>query len=121
MVGSVVLAELSRVLARLQAPLGPLEGEALPLEGGITNRNYRVRFDGADYVVRLPGKDTALLGIDRRSERIASEAAAGLGIAPPAAAALGDCLVTRFIDCRPLREREPARCAEEIARALRAF
>src|SRR3712207_7558034 len=52
------------------------------LEGGITNRNYRVNFGGVDYVVRLPGKRTELLGIDRDSERVATKAAAQLGIAP---------------------------------------
>ena len=37
-----------------------------PLEGGITNRNFRVDVDGESFVARAPGKDTDLLGIDRR-------------------------------------------------------
>jgi len=113
--------DLGRVLERLQETLGPLEGGARPLLGGITNRNFRARFDGIEYVVRLPGKDTSLLGIDRRSERIASGVAARLGIGPPLAAAVGDCLVTRFIAGRALCGREPAERAEEIALALRSF
>ena len=36
----------------------------------------------AEYMVRLPGKDTALLGISRTAERIANQAAADLAIAP---------------------------------------
>ena len=54
----------------------------MPLEGGITNRNYKIRFGARDYVVRLPGKDTALLGIDRGAELLAGGAAAELGIGP---------------------------------------
>ncbi len=53
-----------------------------PLSGGITNHNFRVTLGGEDYVVRLHGRDTDLLGIDREAERIASEPAAELGIAP---------------------------------------
>ena len=68
--------------------LGVAEGEPVALDGGITNRNYRVRFGGREYVVRLPGKDTALLGISRDAERIANAAAATLGIAPTVAAAM---------------------------------
>src|SRR5206468_3406071 len=36
-----------------------------PLGGGLTNRNYRIDADGESYVLRVAGKDTALLGIDR--------------------------------------------------------
>ena len=37
------------------------------LGGGITNHNFRVRLDdGGDYVLRLGGRDTELLGIDSR-------------------------------------------------------
>ena len=70
--------------------MGEPEGEPEPLEGGITNRNFRARFGGADYVIRVPGKDTALLEIDREAERIANERAARIGIAPPVAAMLDD-------------------------------
>ena len=47
--------------------LGAPTGTPIALDGGITNRNFRVRFGGRDYVVRLPGKDTALLGIGREA------------------------------------------------------
>ena len=55
------LASFADSLGPISARLGELEGEPLPLEGGITNRNYRVRFAGSDVVVRLPGKDTEFL------------------------------------------------------------
>ena len=97
----------------------------LPLEGGITNRNFRVNFGGTDYVVRLPGKDTNLLGIDREAERLATKKAAELGLGPKVAAMLDDppCLVTCFVESREVTAeelREPQRLAE-VGRGLRRF
>ena len=96
-----------------------------PLDGGITNRNYRVSLGGSDYVVRMPGKDTDLLGIDRAAERQANDCAAAIGIAPAVAAMLGDppCIVTAFVEGRAVSAEEllePATLAE-IAAALRAL
>ena len=121
----ITIPELTEVVARLTALLGPREGGVVPLEGGITNRNYRLNFGGHDYVVRLPGKRTEVLGIDRQAECQANDAAAALGIAPPVAAMLENppCLVTGFVKGRELTAeelREP-RTLEEVARALRAF
>ena len=81
----------------------------MPLDGGITNRNYRVRFGERDCVLRLPGRDTELLGIDRDAERVATERAAALGIAPPLIAADDECMVTEWLAGRPDRRRPPAR------------
>ena len=55
----------------------------LPLEGGITNRNYRVRTPTGDYVIRLsdPGSSSDL-GIDRSNEHANSVAASQSGAAP---------------------------------------
>lgn len=115
------MGELSDILGRLESSLGPLTGEPTALDGGITNRNFRATLGGEDYVIRQPGKDTDLLGIDREAERIANEAAAELGIAPAVAAAFEDCLVTRFISCRPIAASELVDRVEEIAHALRRF
>jgi thiamine kinase-like enzyme len=119
----ITIPELTEVVARLSALLGPREGGVAPLEGGITNRNYRVNFGGSDYVVRLPGKRSDLLGIDRAAECIANKQAAELGIAPAVATMLErpSCLVTGFIRGRemPADElRQPAR-VEEIGADLR--
>ena len=113
--------ELSDILERLEVAVAPLQGEPRELAGGITNRNYRVTLGGSDYVVRRPGKDTELLGIDRTAELLANETAAALGIAPAVAAIVGDCLVTRFVSCRPLQHDELVGAVGEIALALRAF
>ena len=115
--------ELARAVEALGPLLGTLEHPAEPLAGGITNRNFRVRLGGADYVLRLPGKDTDLLGIDRRAERAANARAAELGIAPAVAAQLDDppCLVTRFVQGRDMSPQELRASAGEVAAALRSF
>jgi thiamine kinase-like enzyme len=120
-----MLAELSAALAALEPELGAVTGEPEVLDGGITNRNFRVTAGGRDVVVRLPGKDTALLGIDRDAERAATEAAARLRLGPDVVAYRQEpaCLVTRFIAGRALSAEElrtPV-LLEEVARSLRAL
>jgi thiamine kinase-like enzyme len=107
-----VTDELRRIVQILTPRLGDREGEARPLEGGITNRNYLVTLGGKRYVIRVPGKDTSLLGIDRSAERQANENAAAIGVAPRVVAQLDDppCLVTEFVECREMTPedlREP--------------
>jgi thiamine kinase-like enzyme len=115
------LARLERILARLEPSLGPLVGEPVALSGGITNHNFHVTLGEDDYVIRLHGKDTELLGIDRDAERMACQLAAELGIAPQLVSTLEDCLVTSFVPCDRVRPRDVADHATELARALRSF
>jgi thiamine kinase-like enzyme len=115
------VSRLEEILQRLEPALGPVAGEPAPLSGGITNHNYRVTLGGTEYVVRVHGKDTDALGIDRQAERLASETAAALGIAPALLAAHEDCLVTRFVPSDAVDAREVAQRASELARALRSF
>jgi thiamine kinase-like enzyme len=84
-----------------------------PLGGGITNRNFRVDLDGEQVVLRIGGKDTEALGIDRRAEHAASVAAASLGVAPEVVAFVEPegYLVTRYVPGAPvaadrLRDRD---------------
>jgi thiamine kinase-like enzyme len=74
--------------------------ELEPLGGGITNRNFKVTVDGESFVLRIGGKDTELLGINRVAEHAATLAAAELGIAPEVVAFLEPegYLVTRFLE-----------------------
>jgi thiamine kinase-like enzyme len=115
------VGELNDIVHDLEPSLGRAEDPPAPLEGGITNRNYRVRLGGQDYVLRLHGKDTDLLGISRDAELRASSAAAELGIGPEVAASFAGGMVTRFVPCRALSSEEVAQRAEEIASALRRF
>jgi len=95
------------------------------LGGGITNHNLKVDVDGESFVLRVAGKDTGLLGIDRAAELAATEAAAGSGIGPEVVAfVLPEAwLVTRFIEgvtpaMERMRERDMLR---RVADALYAF
>jgi thiamine kinase-like enzyme len=113
------------VIEAVQAQLGPLRDGPVPLDGGITNHNFRAGFGEHDVVLRIAGHETDLLGIDRAAERLATEAASALGIAPPVLAFLPEhtCLVTAFVPGTPIDEavlREPAALGA-VARALRAF
>ena len=71
-----------------------------PLGGGITNRNFKVGAGGQEFVLRIGGTDTELLGIDRAAEHAASRIAAELGLGPEVVAFIEPegYLVTRFVD-----------------------
>jgi thiamine kinase-like enzyme len=71
-----------------------------PLGGGITNRNFKVEAGGQEFVLRIGGKDTELLGIDRAAEHAASCVAADLGLGPEVVAFVEPegYLVTRYVD-----------------------
>jgi thiamine kinase-like enzyme len=117
------LALPADTVERLEAQLGPAEGDPTVLGGGITNHNFRARFGGREVVVRLPGNDTELLGSDRPGEREANSLAAGVGVAPEVLAYLEDpvVLVTAFVEgptMEPPELREP-RALAEVAAALR--
>ncbi len=113
------MSDLEGLLARLERRLGAITEGPAALDGGITNRNFRVSFAGRPCVVRLPGKDSSLLGISRDAERAANEKAAELGLAPPVLASGDGCLVTEWVEGQP---SDPATLdLETVARALRAF
>lgn len=115
------MSDLEGLLARLEQRLGAITAGPAVLGGGITNRNYRVSFAGRDCVVRLPGKDTSLLGISRRAEQAASETAAALGLAPEVVAVDDDCLVTEYVTADPADPEALRAAPEAVARALRRF
>ena len=75
------------------------------LSGGITNKNVKVSLDGeAPYVLRVPGRDTELLGIERQVEHEATLAAAELGVGPDVVRFVEPegWLVTRYIEGTPI-------------------
>jgi len=88
--------------------------EIVPIAEGRTNRNFRVTAGGEPFFLRLAGKDTEFLGIDRAAEQDAARAAADAGVGPEVFVYLPElgCLVTRWIDADPLSEGDLER--EEV-------
>jgi thiamine kinase-like enzyme len=97
--------------------------ELEPLGGGITNHNFKVVCDGETYVLRIGGKDTDLLGIDRNAEHAAANAAAAVGVGPEVVAFVEPegYLVTRFVEGDPVPPAELRRpdALRETATLLR--
>ena len=95
------------------------------LGGGITNHNLKVEVDGELYVLRVAGKDTGLLGIDRTVELAATRAAAAVGIGPEVVAFVEPegWLVTRFVAgaSPPVERMHETDTLVRVASALRAF
>jgi aminoglycoside phosphotransferase (APT) family kinase protein len=87
---------MDAVWDRVRAALGPLDGDPVPLGGGITNHNYR----WGEYVVRIPGANTNVLGIDRSCEAAATRLGHQLGLGPELIS--DDPFVTRFVEGRTL-------------------
>jgi thiamine kinase-like enzyme len=93
------------------------------LGGGITNRNFKISVGDEAFVLRVGGKDTGLLGIDRADEHEASRVAAVLGVGPEVLRFVEPegYLVTRFVGGTPVppeQLRRPDRL-RDFARTLR--
>jgi len=116
-------ARLQGLLADLRDTLGPAVGKPVALSGGITNRNFRVRFQDpvGECVLRLPGRDTGLLGIDRRAELDAGRQASRLGIGPTVVYGDERCLVTEYLTGAELDSDRLRAQPQAVAHALRAF
>jgi thiamine kinase-like enzyme len=99
--------------------------DIVPLEGGITNRNFVVTRDGERFVLRVPGRDTELLGIDRANEARAATLAAEAGVGPPVIAFLPEsgCFVARFVDGThiPMADLRRDDVLGSVVRSLRRF
>ncbi len=93
------------------------EASVSTLSGGLTNVNYLVESDGAKYVVRIPGRSTELLAVDRANERHNAEAAATTGVAPRILEYLPEfsVMVLEFIDGETMSS-EKLRSSEMAAR-----
>jgi thiamine kinase-like enzyme len=93
-----------------------------PIAAGLTNQNFRVQVDGVPYFVRLPGKSTDLLAIDRPNELHNARAAAAAGVGPKVIAhdPASGALVLDWINGRTMSNAAfaepgaPARIAEAL-------
>lgn len=94
-----------------------------PLHGGITNHNYVATTERGEYVVRIPGERTALLGIDRACEAEAARRAADLGIGPGVLGVLEGVgtLVTEFVEGRHLEPAPFMARLPDVIELLRRF
>jgi len=92
------------------------------LSGGLTNTNYKVVTDGGAYVVRIAGRDTELLGIDRANEVHNTIAAAETGIGAQVIAALPEheALVLEFIEGTRLDADDLRTGGERLAQVAEA-
>jgi thiamine kinase-like enzyme len=112
---------LEEAIARVPQWASADDLRVIPLGGGITNCNYRIDLAGVSYVLRLPGADTELLGINRQDEYRANLIAGKLGIAPEVYFFIQPegYLVTRFFDGRPILPDELSQ-PENIRRVMQA-
>lgn len=90
--------------------------EAVPLAGGLTNTNFRVRYNNQEYVVRI-GEDIPIHGVMRFNEQNASIAAHKVGISPEIIHVEDDALVMRFIQGQTLTPADLQK-QEMLERAL---
>lgn len=104
-----------------------LDVAVTPLSGGITNQNYRVDIGSESFVLRVGGKGTHLLGIDRERERACTALAAQIGIGAEViyyhASESKQVLVTRFIAGTPVLAEDAARpeTLRRVVEALRLY
>ncbi len=98
-------------------------GRLTPIEGGLSNRAWRLDVADGRWFVRRGHPGAARLGVDRRSECTVLQAVAAAGLAPPVlicdpAAGL---LVTQFVDGQPWQADDVAQAAnlQRIASSLR--
>ena len=74
-------AIIDEVMARATSWAG-VAAEVRPLSGGLTNHNYLVAAGAQRFVVRIPGRATELLAVDRENELHNTRAAAEAGVGP---------------------------------------
>ena len=100
--------DLRRRLRRHEATRGLAEGRVTALEGGLSNRAWRIEAGGAAWFVRRALPDAARLGVDRDSECRLLEALSAVGIAPEVLACVPSdgLLVTRFVAGRTWRRED---------------
>jgi len=86
-------------VAAIAAELGLRDPEITPLSGGLSNRSWRLRDAGHDFVLRQSGAAAGQLGADGRTELAMLRIAAGAGLAPQVVLARPDrgLLVTRYV------------------------
>lgn len=119
---------LEEALACVPKWAGAADLKVTPLDGGITNRNYRIDIGGEAFVLRIAGANSDLLGINREYEYAANLAAGKVGVSPEVFHFIRPegYLVTRFIPGRPvpldeMRRPEAIRRAMQVVRKIHSM
>ena len=104
---------VEEVVARVPMWMGVGDIKISALDGGMTNRNFRVEVGGESFALRIAGENTELLGINREYEHAANLIAGRMQLAPEVVYFIRPegYLVTRFVHGRPFPPeeiREPA-------------
>ncbi len=91
-----------------------------PLNGGITNINFKIKANGNYYVARLGHSQNKLLGIDKEKEFYNTNLAFSLGIGPKAVGVYleQNLLVTEFIPGEACTPKEVQENIPKLARIL---
>jgi thiamine kinase-like enzyme len=103
---TVVLANAERVASKVW-PEATVELE--PLEGGLTNHNFKARVRDASeeaFVIRILGRGAEAVGVNRETEMVATKNAAALDVGPKWIASLPelDGVVMEFLPGDPVTE-----------------
>ena len=103
--GAAAEVELRRRLRDCAATRALADGHLRPIEGGLSNRAWRLDAANEAWFVRLGHPGAAVLGVDRASECVLLRAVATAGLAPEVLACepAARLLVTRFVDGAPWR------------------
>ncbi len=96
-------AELRRRLSDCPATRALANGNLRPLDGGLSNRAWRLDAAGRTWFARLGHPGAAALGVDRASECMLLRAVAAAGLSPEVLACepAADLLVTGFVGGAP--------------------
>jgi thiamine kinase-like enzyme len=121
----VSVLAIDRAIAKVPFLAESKNIKKIPLDGGITNLNFKIEADGRSYVIRLAGADTEKLGIRRDVEYVANKAAGDLGIAPEVVYFIEPegYIVTRFINGKRILPEEIVKPHNlvRVANKLRLF
>jgi thiamine kinase-like enzyme len=118
------MTDITQVIAAIPEWRGrPVEAE--PVRGGLTNRAFRVRVDGRDHFVSIPGVHSELLAIPRAQEIHNTMAAAETGVSPRVLYQLPESgvIVIEFLRGRTLEQadmHDPG-MPERLAAAIRTL
>ena len=80
---------IDEVIAGVPAWAG-IDVQVESIEGGLTNANYRLTAGDEQFCVRIPGRDSSLLAVDRRAEHLNTLAAAEAGVGAHVRYTVGD-------------------------------